>query len=78
MRFHRSADPHQLAMLTSTLDEFCCAQNIDPFTPDHEHAAMLVMALFNRGANSEGALATALTEWARRQATRALPVGGRA
>jgi hypothetical protein len=71
MPSNRSGNPHELAMLTSSLEEFCSAQLIEPFTPDHEHAAMLVMALFNHGAKSEGALAIALAEWARREATHA-------
>jgi len=75
MRSDRNADLHELVMLTSALEEFCSAQLITPFTPHHEHAAMLVMALFDRGAKSEGALAIALAAWARREATRALPEG---
>ena len=56
-------------MLTSALDEFCSAQRIKPFTPDHEHAAMLVMALFNKGARTPTEIVTALAVWTKRQAT---------
>jgi hypothetical protein len=75
MRSNRNANPHQLAMLTSTLEEFCSAQHIEPFSPGHEHAAMLMMALFNHGAQSEGALVIALAQWTKREAMRVLPEG---
>jgi hypothetical protein len=70
MLFNRTAaNPNQLTMLTSALDEFCSAQHIEPFTPDHERAAMLVMALFNSGAKTSAEIVTALAVWTKRQAT---------
>ena len=71
MNPHHATNANELTMLTSALDKFCSVQHIEPFTPHHEHAAMLVMTLFNNGARTPEAIVTALTDWTRRTAARA-------
>jgi hypothetical protein len=81
MPINDTTNSDELIMLTSALDEFCSAQDIERFTPHHEHAAMLVMTLFNNGAKTPEAIVTALTDWTRWTAARAaachgVPAGG--
>jgi hypothetical protein len=68
MLFNQTTDS---AMLTSALDEFCSAQRIELFTPDHERAAMLVMTLFSNGARTSQEIVTALAVWTKREAMHA-------
>jgi hypothetical protein len=72
MPFTGIFNPEQLAVLSKTLDDYCASCGIEQFTPEHEDAVYLVMALFQQGAQTaeelKAALDAAMTGSERRQA----------
>jgi hypothetical protein len=67
MSFTGIADPEQLKFLTEALESFCCAEGIQPGTPEYEDAAHLVMHLFNTDAASPQEIHDALKMGLNRQ-----------
>ena len=65
MLFSGIAQPEQLAILTTALDEYCRAEQIDVGTPAYEDAARLIMQLFNNGAFTPAEISAALDATAR-------------
>ncbi len=54
------ADPDQLAMLVRVLDNYCRQSGILPHSPEREHIAATIMALYEGGMTDEERLAAAL------------------
>ncbi|MEQ1956057.1 hypothetical protein [Mesorhizobium sp. CN2-181] len=52
MKFYGIADPEQLAMLTTTLDEYCLENGFDPSSSHREEAAFVLVAAFKSGAST--------------------------
>jgi hypothetical protein len=50
MLFTGIANPEQLKILATALEEYCRASDIEPETQAYEDAARHIMALFNNGA----------------------------
>jgi hypothetical protein len=50
MKFYGIADPEQLAMLTTTLDEYCSENGFYPGSSHREEAAFVLVEAFKSGA----------------------------
>lgn len=50
MRFYGIADPEQLAILTTALDEYCAHNAIDRTSNRRDEAALVLVAAFKSGA----------------------------
>ena len=66
MPFRSFADPEQLQILSTALDNYCREFGIEPGTPEREDAAEFIIALFNSGAHTADELRAALDAPSRR------------
>jgi hypothetical protein len=60
MKHNGVADPDQLAMLTKVLEIYCTQSGILANSPEREHIAATLMALYERGIADEEKLVAAL------------------
>jgi hypothetical protein len=60
MPFNGIYSPEQLAVLSKILDDYCQNSGIERSSPDHEDASYLLMALFEKGAQTAEELQAAL------------------
>jgi hypothetical protein len=60
MTFNGIYSPEQLAVLSKVLDDHCQNFGIEPSSPEHENASYLIMALFEKGAQTAEELQAAL------------------
>lgn len=52
MRFYGIAEPEQLDMLTTVLDEYCADNGFDPTSKHRDDAALALVAAFESGART--------------------------
>lgn len=62
MKHNGIADPEQLAMLVRVLETYCTNAGILSDSPEREHIALTLIALYERGIVDEGQLAASLPE----------------
>lgn len=60
MKHNGIADPDQLSMLVRVLDNYCSQAGLLLHSPEREHIAATIMALYEGGMTDEGRLAAAL------------------
>jgi hypothetical protein len=60
MSFSGFADPEQLKILTSVLDDYCREHGIDDHSPERAAVGRLLVSLFEQGRQSREDLATML------------------
>ena len=61
MPFSGFADPEQLKILTSVLDDYCHANCIEEWAPERAAAGRLILSLFEQGWQSHEELLGMLT-----------------
>jgi hypothetical protein len=67
MKHNGIADPDQLSMLVRVLENYCSQAGILEHSPEREHIAATIMALYEGGMADEARLAAALPTPANRR-----------
>lgn len=64
MKYNGVADPNQLSMMKKVLQDFCSEAQIAEDSPDREHIATSIIALYESGVEDEEELARLLAaQW---------------